>query len=127
MRCAKASANERDLLRWLAANAQDILRLQEESAQASQRLQELEAVRLELERMERQEAVSRLERKKHLEREKTLLDRAAGAVNERVKALERFQSGQDLLRDILPAEANLKAENLPHGELITEQVASCIA
>ena len=117
----ESQREERDLLRWLAANAQDILRLQEESAQASQRLQELEAVRLELERMERQEAVSRLERKKHLEREKALLDRAEGAVNERVKALERFQSGQDLLHDILPAEANLKAEKLPHAELMMKQ------
>ena len=114
---------EGELLRWLSANAQDILRLQEESAQASQRLQELEAVRLELERMERQEAVSRLERKKHLEREKALLDRAVGAVNERVKALERFQSGQDPLRDNLPAEANLKAEKLPHAGWIMAQAA----
>ena len=110
---------ESDLARWLEANAADTLRLEDEVAQARQRLQELEAVRVELERMERQEAIPRLERKKKAEREKSLLDTAERAVNDLLTSIERFRSDRDPLRSALPE--NLDVDNLPHAELMGRQ------
>lgn len=112
---------ESELLRWLGANAVDILQLQDDLAQAEQRLQELEAVRLELERMEKHQAVAQLERKKQAEREKSLLDGAAEAVTERFQDLERFKAEHDLLRDAWPQD--IGREPLPHVEMLEAQAA----
>lgn len=107
---------ETDVVRWLESNARDILSLQEEITQAAQRQRELEGVRLQLEQMERHEAVSRLERKKQAEREKTLLDQTENAVTDRMRALELFREEQTPLDDTLPDD--LEQENLPQAAML---------
>jgi len=108
-----------DLVRWLATNAADIQRLQDDVDQAGQRLQELEAVRLELERMERHQAAAQLEHKKLAEREKALLDRAEQAVQDRLAALAEFGASLEPLQASLPGD--LAAEDLPHAAQLTAQ------
>ncbi len=107
-----------DLVRWLATNAADILRLQDEVDQAGQRLEELEAVRLELERMERHHAAAQLEEKKLAEREKALLDGAEQGIQDRLGALADFMRHSCLTHE--PA-GDLAAEELPHSDLLTAQ------
>ncbi len=109
-------AQEQDLLRWLRTNATDTLRLEEEIVQASQRLEELASVRLELERMERHQAVSRLETKKLVDREQTLVERAEIAVNKRLEAIEQFRLTQDPFGPLLALD--VRDAELPHASIL---------
>jgi hypothetical protein len=112
---------ENALLRWLEGNAGDILRWQDEIADAAQRVQELEAVRLELERMERHQAAAQLERKKQADREKDLLARAGQAADEAQAKVQSWRTGWEPLRERLPTE--IERENLPNTTLLASQAA----
>jgi len=110
---------ESDALRWLESNASDILRLQDEIADAEQRIQDLEAVRLELERMERHQAAAQLERKKQADREKTLLGQAEQAVDEALERVRSWRTSWEPLSEYLPAD--IGREELPHTTLLEAQ------
>ena len=112
---------EEDLLRWLETNADDILRLQDDIDRAEHQLQQLEGIRLDVERMEKHEAASQLEKKKQVEREKTLLDRAGDAVAARKAAVADFLEQQEPLRDLLPDD--LVQERLPHTPMLQGMAA----
>ncbi len=110
---------ERDLVRWLESNASDILRFQDEVDQAGQRLLELEGVKLELDRMEKHHAVAQLARKKSAEREKTLLERAAQAVENKLTALADFETTHEPARTQLPED--MVVEDFAHADILTAQ------
>lgn len=111
---------EEELLRWLTSNADDILRLQEEIARAEDQLQQLEGVRLEVERMEKHQATGQLERKKHAEREKALLEQVERGVAVQLEALAEFKQVREVLRDLLPEDIE---EELPHADTLESQAA----
>jgi len=109
---------ERELLRRLEINAQDILRLEREIEEASEKLRDLPAVREELTRLEKQKAVARLERKKHLEQEKAMLEQAANVVEELASATETFVATHRIPPDLLGERARA---GLPHADLLLRQ------
>jgi hypothetical protein len=111
---------EHTLIRRLETNAQDILRLERDIEEAAEKLQDLPAVREELARLERQEAVARLERKKQLEQEKTMLDRAASAVEELASEIEGFAAAYGISPDLLGEGGRA---GLPHADLLASQRA----
>ncbi|GAB4537680.1 MAG: hypothetical protein Kow0063_24780 [Anaerolineae bacterium] len=111
---------ERELIRHLEINAQDILRLEEDIKEAAEKLRDLPAVREELARLEQQEAVARLERKKQLEQEKAMLDGAAEAVEELASEIETFAAACSISPDLLSERARA---GLPHGDLLARQRA----
>jgi len=111
---------ERELLRLLETNAQDILRLEREVEEASEKVRNLPAVKEELARLERREAIARLERKKQLEQEKTLLEQADRAVAGLAVETAAFAAAHGVSPDLLgePARATL-----PHANLLVGQRA----
>lgn len=109
-------AEENEILRQLQTNAEDILRLQRDVEDSQQRLQELGAIQLELERFEKQAVISRLERKTQYDREKTLLDAAAQAVDQLCRDLEQFNREHPPLANALLGE-NVRS-GLPHPDLL---------
>jgi len=109
---------ERDLVRQMEINAQDILRVEREIEEANEKLRDLPAIREELARLERQEAIARLERKKQLEQEKTMLEQAGMAVEELATETEAFVADHGISPDLLGKQSR---SNLPHTELLTGQ------
>jgi len=109
---------ERDLIRQLEIDAQDTLRAEQEIEQADEKLQDLPAVREELARLERQQIIARLERKKQLEQEKTLLEQAGTTIEELAVEIEDFAAGHGIPSDLLGDQAR---DGLPHAELLAEQ------
>ena len=107
-----------DIIRQLKDNAQAILRLEQEVETAEEKLRELPGIREQLARLEQQEAVTRLEKKKQLEREKSLLDQAEGAVKDLVAAIRTLSNTQSLAPDLLSEQA---ISNLPYKEMLIEQ------
>lgn len=82
---------ESRLLRELEANGQSIMRLADEIAENEHNLQELAAVNLELERLEKDETLSQLERKKELEQEKRYLTELEEAHQRQIAELNSLQ------------------------------------
>ena len=111
---------ERDLIRRLEANAQEILRLEREIEEITERLQSLPAIREELERLERQEAIARLERKKQLDQERAMLEEADRSVAELIADIETFTATHGIPPDLLGERAR---SGLPHADLLARQRA----
>lgn len=109
---------EQDIIRQLKGNAQTVLGLEQEIETATEKLRELPGVREQLARLEQQEAVTHLETKKQLEREKSLLEQVEGAVNDLITAVESLPTTQSLAPDLLSEQA---ISNLPHEEMLIEQ------
>ncbi len=78
---------ENDLIRRLEANGQEILRLENELAEQEQSLAELPAIKLEIERLEQDETLNQLQRKKAAEEEKFVLDKLEKRFAANVEAL----------------------------------------
>ena len=107
-----------DLIRHLEINAQDILRLEREVEEATEKMRDLPAIREELARLERQEAVTRLEQKKQLEQEKAMLEQAGGAVEELAAETEAFTASHGISPDLLSQQARA---DVPHADLLAGQ------
>ncbi|NPA72100.1 MAG: hypothetical protein GXO35_04650 [Gammaproteobacteria bacterium] len=111
---------ERDLIRSLQENAQEILRLEQEVDEASEKLSDLPVVREELNRLERQQIVVQIERKKQLEQEKAMLEQASDKVKELVEETRSFANGHEIPSEILDDEVRA---GLPHAEMLARQRA----
>ena len=98
---------ESRLLRDLEANGQGIMRLADEIAENEHNLQELAAVNLELERLEKDETLSQLERKKTLEQEKRALAELEETQQRQIVELSGLQ---DNLRGLLDLDNKNEAE-----------------
>jgi PHP family Zn ribbon phosphoesterase len=109
---------EHDLVHRLEINAQDILRLERESEEAAEKVRDLPAIQEELARLERQEAVARLERKKQLEQEKAMLEQAVEAVEQLASETEAFIAAHGISPDLLSERARA---DLPHADLLAGQ------
>lgn len=78
---------ENELLRWLESNSQQIMRLEDEIEEADQQLAQLPAVALELERLENDTILQKLQDKKALEHEKHELQQLEQIMFQREQAL----------------------------------------
>lgn len=109
---------EHDLIRRLEVNAQDTLRLEQDVEEAAEKMRDLPAVREELARLERQEAVVRLELKKQLEQEKALLEQADRVMEELAAETEAFVATHGISPDLL---GERDRASLPHADLLAGQ------
>lgn len=109
---------EHDLIRRLEVNAQNMLHLEREIEEATEKLQDRPAIREELARLEQQEAIARLEQKKQLEQEKTMLEQASQTVEELAAEIEMFGTEHGISPDLLSERAR---SGLPHADMLTSQ------
>ncbi len=110
------------LIRQLKTNAQSIMHMEKEVKDAQEKVKELPSIQDKLERMEKQEIVSRLERKKHLEQEKGMLDQAGRAVKSLIKAIENFAKEQEYTISSTLMNETSRAK-LPNAALLATQRA----
>ena len=111
-------AEEKNFLRDLETNAQDILRLTQDIDEASISMKNLPAVREEITRLEKQEAVSKLDTKKKFEIENELLSEAERSVKDLFENIEQFSSDHGTFEGLLSKE---EIKGLPHIKILTNQ------
>ncbi|MDJ0753251.1 MAG: AAA family ATPase [Ardenticatenaceae bacterium] len=88
---------EADLVRWLEANAQAILHLKDELAAGEQELAALPGLRLEIERLEKLDAIAQLSQMRELEEARLALQHLEELADERITQVERWFGNQTRL------------------------------
>lgn len=106
---------ENELLRWLESNSQQIMRLEDEVQEADQQLAQLPAVALELERLENDTILQKLQDKKALEHERHELQRFEQTIRQREQTLAELRATLTTI-DTEPASEFLATQtNLVNG------------
>ncbi|MEM7802361.1 MAG: TrlF family AAA-like ATPase, partial [Chloroflexota bacterium] len=113
---------ENKLLRDLTTNAQAVQHLEMEIAEHEQSLQDLEAVKLEIDRLEKDETLGQLKRKKGLEEEKRALQTLESRFKHRLAVLE--QAAASLTRS--PDDAGRFGQSVDRLQAIDQHIVEAL-